>query len=71
MVEIKIRELPESFYESEIREGYYVSEKMKKIWAIQLDLLSEFASVCEKNHLNYFIHLRQRTCFRKHLQTSR
>ena len=45
----------DNFLEAEYREGYYVSEKMKKIWAVELDLLEVFIHVCEKNNLNYFM----------------
>lgn len=46
--------LPDDFLKEEIRCGYSVSEKMKKVWAIELDLLSLFIQVCEKYDLNYF-----------------
>lgn len=47
--------LPETFYEEEKREGdYVVSADMKKIWAVQLDLLQLFIHVCEKHHLRYY-----------------
>ena len=35
-------DIPESFYRGEERCGYYVSPEMKKVWAVQLDLLNEF-----------------------------
>ena len=47
--------LPENFYESEIRCGYEVTEKTKKVWAVELDLLEKFVEVCERNNLNYFL----------------
>ena len=47
--------LSDEFYYSEERCGYYVSEEMKKIWSIELDLLKKFSDVCEKNNLNYFM----------------
>lgn len=52
MIQLKI---DESFYEPEIRSGYFVSAEMKKIWAVELDLLAKFMEVCEKNNLNYFV----------------
>ncbi|MBQ7592811.1 MAG: LicD family protein [Synergistaceae bacterium] len=48
-------EIPESFYQGEEKCGYYVSPEMKKVWAVQLDLLNEFARVCEKYNLRWFI----------------
>lgn len=47
--------IPESFFKSEVRSGYLVSEKMKKVWAVQLDLLCEFDRVCSENGLNYYL----------------
>lgn len=48
-------ELPEEFYREEIRCGYTVSEKMKKVWAVELELLEKFIEVCERSGLNYFL----------------
>lgn len=47
--------LPSSFYQEEVRCGYTVSSKMKKIWAVELDLLDQFSQVCERHGLRYFI----------------
>ena len=48
-------EIPESFYQGEELCGYYVSPEMKKVWAVQLDLLAEFQRVCEKYNLKWWI----------------
>ena len=45
---------PASFLEEEVRCGYYVSPEMKRIWAVELDLLAKFQEVCEANGLTYF-----------------
>ena len=45
--------LPEHFLEPEVRCGYEVSRKLKKIWAVELDLLAEFDRVCTRNGINY------------------
>ena len=42
----------DSFFKQEIRNDYLVSEKQKKIWAIELDLLSKLLNVCYKYNLN-------------------
>lgn len=47
--------LQRDFFDCEIRNGYFVSEKMKKVWAVQLDLLDQFSRVCEQNNLQYFL----------------
>ena len=46
--------LGEDFFREEIRCEYTVTESMKKIWAVNLDLYLEFARICEKNDLKYF-----------------
>ncbi len=43
--------LPENFLKEEIRCGYTVSSKLKKSWAIELDLLNELMRVCQKHHI--------------------
>ena len=47
--------IPDEFFKGQERSGYYVSPKMKKVWAVQLDLLAEFARVCEKYNLRWWI----------------
>lgn len=53
MVDIQL-EIPVSFFEEEIREGYKVSREMKEVWAVELDLLNEFLSVCKKYGLKCY-----------------
>ncbi len=45
---------PAEFYREEIRCGYTVTEKMKKVWAVQLGLLDEVERICRKYGLRYF-----------------
>lgn len=45
-----------SFFLPEERDGYVVSAEMKKVWAVELDLLNEFSRVCEKYGLRWFAH---------------
>lgn len=47
-------EIPNKFYDEETRNGYYISEKTKKIWIVELDLLSEFMRVCKKYNILYY-----------------
>lgn len=44
----------DAFLNPEVRCGYYVSDKMKKVWKTELDLLCRFIEVCEKYNLRYF-----------------
>lgn len=46
--------LSEDFFREEVRCEYIVTELMKKVWAVNLDLYLEFARICEKNNLKYF-----------------
>ncbi len=40
-----------TFFDEEIRDGYKVSREMKKIWAVELDLLNELNRVCNKHNI--------------------
>lgn len=53
MVDLKLQ-FPEGFFDGETRCGYCISPEMKKVWAVELDLLSEFIRVCKKNSLRFF-----------------
>lgn len=37
------------FFREEIRNGFLVTEKMKKIWYTEISLLQELDRVCKKN----------------------
>lgn len=41
-------ELDDSFYDEEERCDYIVSSKVKRVWAVELDLLNELINVCNK-----------------------
>jgi len=47
--------ITKEFLQEETRDGYLVSAEMKKVWAIEMDLLRKFISVCEKYHLCYWV----------------
>lgn len=53
MLPIKIQ-LPDGFLNEEIRDGYKVTTDVKKLWAVLLDLLNEFMSVCDRNNIKYY-----------------
>lgn len=46
-------DLPAHFLDAEVRCGYAVSAKMKRIWAVQLDLLAQFDAVCRRHGIAY------------------
>lgn len=43
-----------SFYQEETRCNFVVTEKRKKIWAVELAILEKFDQVCKKHHLTYY-----------------
>ncbi len=54
MVKLLTLDVPDNFLKEEKRDGYFVSKKMKEVWAVELDLLAKFIQVCEKYQLKYF-----------------
>lgn len=47
--------IPESFLKEETRCGHIVSAEMKKVWAVQLDLLQELMNVCAHHDIRLFV----------------
>ncbi len=47
-------EFPDSFFEDEVRSGFYVPALMKRSWAAQMEVLSDVARVCEKHQIRWF-----------------
>ena len=45
--------LPIGFLREEIRDGYLVSEKHKKIWAVHLDLFKAFSDLCDRFNIKF------------------
>lgn len=54
MIDLK-HKLPTDFFEEKVECGFTVSVERKKIWAVELDLLTEFDRVCKKNKLTYML----------------
>ena len=48
-------EFDESFLKEEVRCDFLVTEKRKKIWHVELELLKKFDEVCKKYNLTYFV----------------
>ena len=40
--------------QGEVREGYYVQPMIKRIWAVQLDILREIDMICRRHHIKYY-----------------
>lgn len=55
MVPLKL-DIDPSFFLEEDRDGFIVPASMKKVWAVELDLINEFSSVCKRNGLKWFAH---------------
>lgn len=51
---IKLK-IPDNFLIPETRSGFFVSAKMKRVWAVELDLLNEFSRVCQKHNIKWFV----------------
>jgi len=48
-------QFPDSYFEDEVRDGFYVSGIMKRAWAAQLEVLEEIGRVCEKYNIRWFM----------------
>lgn len=47
-------ELPKSYFEDEVRDGFFVPAMMKRAWAAQLQILEDVDRVCRENNIQYF-----------------
>lgn len=47
-------DIPEGFLDEETRGDYTVSTEMKKVWAVELDLLQYLLEVCERHNLHIY-----------------
>lgn len=45
---------PDSYFEDEVRSGFYIDAKMKACWAAQIDILLEIDRICQKYNIQYF-----------------
>lgn len=50
---IKIK-VPEDFFKEEVRCGYLVTTEYKKLWAVEMDMLSLIDDICNKYNMQYF-----------------
>lgn len=44
-----------TFFEDEVRDGFYVSGMMKRFWAAQLEVLFIVDEICKKHNIKWFI----------------
>lgn len=51
---MKIDNLTKMNIEPEIRNGHNISAEMKKVWAVEMELLNKLLEVCEKHHFRIF-----------------
>ena len=47
-------QFPHTYFEDEIREGFYITGAMKRAWAAQLEVLEEIDKVCKKHNIRWF-----------------
>ncbi len=47
-------EFPDSYFEDEVRDGFYVSSLMKRAWAAQMEVLEAVRRICDKHKIQYF-----------------
>lgn len=47
-------QFPDSYFESEVREGFYVPSMIKRVWAAQLEILEDIDKVCKKYNIPYY-----------------
>ena len=47
-------EFPDSYFEDEVRDGFYVPSLMKRAWAAQMEILEEVQKICERHDIRYF-----------------
>jgi len=47
--------LPHDFLGAEVRSNYHVSERMKRVWAVQLDMLNEIDRVFSAHNIRWWV----------------
>lgn len=47
-------QFPDSWFEDEVREGFFIAGMMKRAWAAQLQVLSDVAEVCKRHQITYY-----------------
>ncbi len=47
-------QFPDSFFEDEVRDGFFVPGLMKHSWAAQMEILADIDKVCKKHNIRWF-----------------
>ncbi len=47
-------QFPDSFFEDEVRDGFFVPGLMKRAWAAQMEVLADIDKVCKKYNIRWF-----------------
>lgn len=47
--------IPDDFLKEENRSDYHIPISMKKVWAIEIDLLLQFTKVCRENNIRFWV----------------
>ncbi len=47
-------DFPHEYFDDEVREDFYVSGLMKRLWAANLEVISDVAKVCDKYNIRWF-----------------
>ena len=45
---------PDSYFEDEVREGFFITSMMKRCWAAQLQVLEDVDTLCQKYNIKYY-----------------
>lgn len=43
-----------NFFVSEVKHGFEITEKQKRVWAIELEMADRLLTVCRENNLRIF-----------------
>ena len=46
-------QFPDSFFEDEVRDGFFVPGLMKRAWAAQMEILADVDKVCKKYNIRW------------------
>lgn len=44
----------EEFFEQEIRDGFYISSTMKRVWAAEMEVLQKVAEICDRHNIVWY-----------------